>query len=106
MVNSYMTSIMDDLSKMYNVLQHVMPHQSIETIYSETFRVLIKSFDEYFGGLGISSKYGRKRLKLDLKYFLKKVHALKFENEELVTMINLKVNVILTANGALKEEEN
>lgn len=43
--------IVDDMSKMYKVLNHILPHQSIESIYGEVFRYLMKSFDEFYNGL-------------------------------------------------------
>jgi len=50
-------------------------------------RHLLKKFDEFLSSFNPQTKYGKKRLKVDLKYLTKKLSNVKFENEELEAMI-------------------
>lgn len=47
-VNPYMIAIIDDMTKMYKVLYHILPQQSIEAIFSEVFRHLMRTFDAFY----------------------------------------------------------
>ena len=40
-----------------------------------------------------------------MTYLLKKIDNLKFNNEELISLVNQKVAIILTAKGGIKDKE-
>lgn len=67
-VNSYMQSMVKDLSNMHKILTAVLPKQSIEIIFGEIFRFLMKTMDDYFTEMKVKTKYGIKRIKVDLKF--------------------------------------
>jgi ASC-1-like (ASCH) protein len=85
--NAYMASITEDMTKMYKVLKNILPNQSIENIFGEVFRHIVKAFEDFYMNLNLVSKYGRKRLKVDLNSFMKKIQLLEFENKELINMV-------------------
>jgi len=43
----------------------------MEAIFGEVFRFLMKSFEEFFMGITVQTRYGKKRIKVDLKQFEK-----------------------------------
>lgn len=103
--NAHILSIVKDLQQMYKVLHNILPKQSLEQIYSEVFRFLAKSLDEFFLNLNIMTKYGKKRVKVDLKYLQKNLQNMKFSNEDMVNMVTQKINTILTAKCGINESE-
>ena len=90
---------------MYKVLNPILPKKTIEQIFSEVFRYLIQSLDETFANLPFNTKYGKRRLKVDLTFLEKSLLGLKFDTEDMVNVVTLKINTILTAKGSVKEED-
>lgn len=90
---------------MHKVLHNILPKQTIEQIFGEVFRFLAKSLDEYFLPLNINTKFGKKRLKVDLKSLQKNITNMKFGNEEITNLVIQKINTILTAKCGIKEDE-
>ena len=90
---------------MYKVLNNILPKQSLEQIYNEVFRYLSQNLDTFFNNLNVTTKYGKKRIKVDLKHLQKKLSEMKFSNDDMVNMVNQKINTILTAKCDIKEDE-
>ena len=86
-INSYMQSIVKDVTSMHKILTNILPKQSIEVIFGEIFRFIMKLFDEVYMQVQINTKYGKKRIKVDLKYFSKNIKNIKLDNEDLITML-------------------
>eukprot|EP00347_Sterkiella_histriomuscorum_P013600 403364097 len=105
-VNSYMLNIVKDIQQIHKIFTNLLPKQSIDIIFGEIFRFLIKTFDDYYNSINTQTKYGKKRVKVDLMYFQKVLGNLKFENENLPAMVNQKINNILTAKCGVKDEDN
>ena len=91
---------------MHNVLTGVLPRQSVDTVFVEVFRHLMKSFDDLYSVIIVQTKYGKKRIQVDLNFFNKNLLLMKLENEELIGMVKQKVDTIITAKCELKEEES
>ena len=61
--------------------------------------------DQFYSELTFSSKYGKKRLKVDLNFLQKGLKNLNFLNEDLVAPLISKLNTISTAMcGGVTEE--
>jgi hypothetical protein len=90
---------------MHKVLVTILPRQSIDAIFGEVFRHLTRSLDELAGGMQISSKFGRKRLKVDMTLLQKNISNMKLENEDIVGLLVTKIKSILVAKAGEKEEE-
>ncbi|CDW75065.1 UNKNOWN [Stylonychia lemnae] len=105
-VNPYIQSISKDVTNMHKVLSGVLPKHSIEIIFGQIFRFLMKTFDDFYASVNTQTKYGKSRIKVDLKYFQKSLMNLKFEDENLQSMVNQKINTILTARCGIKNEES
>ena len=80
---------------MYKILSNILSQQSIETVFGEIFRYSFSRFEDFFNNLNLQTKYGKKRMVVDLNYLQKKLQTLKFNNEELVIMINQKLSTII-----------
>lgn len=71
---------------------------------------IMKTFDDFFiNHVALQSKYGKKRVKVDIKYFQKHIKTIKFEGDkqsELVEGVITKMNTILTAKCGVQKNED
>ncbi len=64
-----MLNIVKNVNNMHKILSSTLPKESVEIIFRDIFRDLTKNFEEFYGKLNLQTKYGKKRIKVDLKYF-------------------------------------
>ena len=91
---------------MHKVLVTILPRQSIDAIFGEVFRHLTRSLDDLASVITLTTKYGRKRLKVDMNHLQKNITNMKLENEELSALVVAKIKSILVSKCGEKEEES
>ncbi|RIB18550.1 Vps54-like protein [Gigaspora rosea] len=88
--NSYMESLVKEIIKLHNVLNKILPQETLQKVMSDVFKSSNSKLAEEITKLNIYTPAGKERVIQDVQYYIRKLSSLNLQElaNELETVVN------------------